>query len=274
MSVLGKPVFPKEHGAWMVLLVSLTAGSFAQSPPEGAYWGGFIALTGAAIFGFMAFTPLRMLIKPVAGVNLRRMGVWFSIYGGAAGLCFAWLVFGMERYGLLWFAAPAAFLTLSYLWSSFARTQRSLPVEIMGILGLATAGPAGAFTQFDAFTAESGYLYALFVIWFTDRMLMARKTLDLMRSGVKFGSAGEKARAFAPEFMAHAVSLGLVAGVIAVSGGAAPVTAFVPFLLATARNVADTVMVEGTSDPMKVGFAEMRLGIVFCAAMIMAWRMV
>jgi len=270
--MIGKPMLPKEHGAWMALIVPLAAGSLAAPAPGGVSWAGFALLTVATLAGFLAFTPFRMLIRPSPGMNKVRVAGWLAVYAAVAAGCFFGVAVGLGRTGLLWFIIPAAALSVSYLRSSAARTQRSLPVEMAGIAGLAVSGPAATYVQFGAFTVEALILYLFFLIWFTDRMVTARRALEMIRGAKVFASAERRARFFTGAIAVHAAALAAAALVIALSGGAAPWTAMAPFLLATGRNVADIAMNKPVTDPMKVGFAEMRIGFAFCALMIAAWR--
>ncbi len=272
LSYLGKPVIPKEHGAWMVLLVSLTAGSMAVRPAGAVEWAGFALLTVSTLFGFLAFTPFRLMFMTRPGANRGRLAAWFIIYSIIAAGCFLALVARLDLHGLLWFIIPALLLTVSYFWWNVAGAQRNLPVEITGIIGLAAAGPAASYVQQNEITKQAVVLYVLLIIWFTDRMMTVRKTLGSMRRGVKFETAGSKARWFARELSIHAAALASVAAVITLSGGLVPWTAFSPFLLATAKSLVDIASVKNVDDPMKVGFAEMRLGIAFSLLMIAAWR--
>jgi len=270
---LGKPVAPKEHGAWMVLTVSLTAGSFAPPALHGHTMAGFILLTLAALGGFLAFTPLRMLARTPAGADRERFWGWLLIYGGTALASFVALTVVMERWGLLWFLAPAALVTGGYLRAGMARATRTLPVEIAGIAGLALCGPAAVYVQQGRFTAQALILYLLFTLWFVDRMLTARRTLEAMRSGAPLAALGERVAYFAPELAVHGAALLLAAGIVLGSGGAAPLAALAPPLAATLRNARDMAAGRWTDDPMKVGFAEMRLGIIYAALTILAWRL-
>ncbi|MBI4828806.1 MAG: YwiC-like family protein [Nitrospinae bacterium] len=221
----------------------------------------------------MAFTPMRMLARTPAGADRERLWGWLALFGGTALASFAVLTVAMGRWGLLWFRVPAALLAGGYFQSSMARATRTLPVEIAGIAGLALCGPAAVYVQQGRFTAQALILYLLFTLWFVDRMLTARRTLEAMRTGAPQVTLGARLAYFAPPLAIHGAALLLVAGIVLGSGGAAPAAAIAPHLAATLRNAGDVAAGPWTEDPMKIGFAEMRLGIIYAAFTIAAWRM-
>jgi len=269
---IGKPITPKEHGAWLVLGVSMLVGSLAVRPDSSIVWPGFALLATASFAGFMAFTPLRRLLIPSPGAGKRRNFLWLIIYLMISAGCFFTLVIHYERYGLFWFVIPAFFLTTSYLWLNITKSQRTLFIEVMWMAGLALAAPAASYVQQNGPTPEAVLLYILMVIWFVDRAMMARKIVESIRGKEKFGSIRQKARRYLPQFLIHASALLLVALVITISEGLLPWTALAPFLLATIKNLADTLSLKQVGDPMKAGFSEMRLGIAFGLAMVAVFR--
>ena len=138
--------------------------------------------------------------------------------------------------------------------------------------GLSLAGPAASYVQQNGLTREATALYLLTIIWFFDRAMMTRKIVDSIKGKVKFDSISERARRYSPQLLIHLSALVSVAAVITMSDGFVPWTAFAPFLLATAKNVADTFSVKQDYNPMKTGFSEMRLGMAFGLIMVIAWR--
>ncbi|VAX15443.1 hypothetical protein MNBD_NITROSPINAE03-1410 [hydrothermal vent metagenome] len=269
---IGKPVTPKEHGAWLTLGVSLFTGSFAVKPESSIAWSQFALLAVASFAGFMAFTPLRRLLIPSVDSNKGRNLLWLIVYLLISAGCFFTLLFHYERMGLFWFVIPAFALTISYLRWNVAKSQKSLSVETVWMAGLALASPAASYAQQNELTAEAVFLYILMVIWFVDRAMMARKIIDSIRRKSNFGSVRAKARRYLPQFLIHLGALLLVAVVIAISKGLVPWAAFIPFLLATAKNLADTLSLKQNNDPMKAGFSEMRLGIAFALIMVAVFR--
>lgn len=269
---LGKPVTPKEHGAWLVLGVALFTGSFAVKPEGSIVWPGFALLTASSFSGFMAFTPLRRLLAPTPFADRGRSIAWLIIYLTISAGCFFGLVIGYQLTGLFWFILPASVLTAIYLLGSVTKSRRTLLVGAAGMASLALAAPAASYVQQNGLTYEATLLYILMLIWFFDRAMMASKIVESIRGKVKFNSILERARCYTPQFFIHAGALVVVALVIIVSDGALPWIALTPFLLATIKNIADTLSIKQDSNPMKSGFSEMRLGIAFGLLMVVVWK--
>lgn len=269
---IGKPVTPKEHGAWLVLGVALFTGSFAVKPEGSFLWPGFVLLSTASLTGFMALTPFRRLLIGLPGVDTGRNLAWLIVYLAISAGCFLTLVIRYKLNGLFWFILPASILTAAYLWWSVTKAERTLLVEAGGMAGLALAGPAASYVQQSGPTAEGAALYLLMIIWFVDRAMMARKIVDSIRGKVKFDSISARARRYLPEFLIHLGALMSVVVVIIMSDGLVPWMTLAPFLLATAKNLADTLSIRQENDPMRAGFSEMRLGMVFGLIMVVVWR--
>ena len=229
------------------------------------------ALLFSAVFGFLTAGTLRTALYPPPKSDRARFVFWTVIYTLLAGGSFAYLL-ANGRLGLLWFIIPAAALTVAYFWTSASGSKRTLPFELAGLAGLTLSGPAAVYTQTGAIGPVAGMVYILCLIWFFDRTMTARKVLELIRKGSKATSRAEKLETLKAEIVIHAICL---AAAVAVSAFG-PLKAWylaLPFLAATFRTLVAVVAVENPSDPMKVGFAEMRLGIIFCAFLVLVFRM-
>lgn len=272
MPTIGKPVIPKEHGVWPTLLIPLIAGSFVSPVEGGASATALLLLIVAAVAGIFFLEPLRLFIKPPAGSDKSRFMAWSLIYFFFVTAPMLALVVGYDRTGLLWFLVPGALMTALRIWSAMARTQRDLIIEVTGVFGLALSVPAGSYVQNGFISGPSVFLYFLCVIWFLDRTLMARKVLSGIRSGVWIKNIKQRAVWFKKELSYHTVALVLVLLVIGVSGGSAPFAVFLPFLFATFANARIITMSSPLTDPMKVGYSELILGLLFGLFLVVAFR--
>lgn len=268
---LGKPVLPKEHGVWAPLLAPMFMGTFSSVPADGFRPGAAALFAVSSLFGVFAMEPLRLLARPVRGMDTGRIAAWLGVYAIGAAASFAALVGLYGLRGLLWLLGPAAALAGVRVWASAARATRDLKVELAGVLGLCLTAPAASYIQTGELETSALVLYALCVIWFSDRLMSARRTLERVRSRPSLPTAASRAAWHGRELLIHAASLVLAAMVMAFSGGAAPPAAFFPFLLATAKNILDIGLTENLPGPMRIGFAEMGLGIIFALAQAAVW---
>lgn len=269
ISVLKRPIFPKEHGVWVTLIVPLVTGAFAVPPDDG------LKLVSAVIFGLglvagvMAIEPLKLIIKPTASTNKTRVYVWAAIYFFAASVCILPVIALNGRWGLVLFLAGAGGLSALKMWAGLARFLRTIGMELVGIVGLCLTAPAASYLQTGRITPESLIMYPLLIVWFVDRLFTVRRLLEILRGGVTFGSDKERYDWSKGELFIHAASLLAVALIVVLSGGVAPWTAFFPFLLLTLKFRRDVSrpLVTGA---MQVGFSEMRwssaFAILFSAA--------
>ena len=264
---------PKEHGIWVVLLTPLFVGSLSSPPAGGAWIGGIALFTMATLLGVFSLEPLKLLAKPVVGVSRERIVGWLLIYSALAVAVLLVLMVRRDRWGLAWLAIPAGLMALSRLWASAARALRDIRMELLGVFGLTITAPSAYYIQHGKLTAEALVIYLLCAVWFTDRLMAARRTLERARKRPKLPTAAQRLAWYEKEIVFHAAALFSAAGVIALSNGRAPWLAFLPFLLATAKNFFDVALAGEPPPPMRIGFLEMSLGIAFGVAMIAAWRL-
>ncbi len=141
-------VWPREHGAWGMLLVPLATGAVMGHPSgQRIIW---ILLFAAVALGlFCLRTPVEawLEISPLRPQNdVERRLVYYSIYTYAsfAGLALAVLIFGVRAYGLLLLGAAAA--TSFLLQAVLKRLGREtrLNAQLTGAIAL-TSTAAGAY---------------------------------------------------------------------------------------------------------------------------------
>lgn len=270
MTLFGKPVTPKEHGAWVMLLQPMVIGALAVAPHTGYRLSHTLLLAISAVAGMFAVEPLRLLIKMKQPVDKARFVFWFLVYALVAGAAFAGLVAQSGRLGWLWFTIPAMVMAVVKLWSATAGTQRATPVELMGVVGLTLSAPAAVYSVDPEALKSAVALYLLCLAWSADRFLATGKILALLRSTGAIPSGGEFFASFKTELRFHTAGLFFIILVLFLFD--APVAAFIPFLLGTYRYVTLAFNTPVAIAPRSLGFSEMRLGIAFGAGLIFAFR--
>lgn len=262
ISVLKRPIFPKEHGVWVTLIVPLVAGTFAVPPDDGLNFFSAVIFGLGLVAGVMAIEPLKLIVKPTASTNKTRACVWTIIYSILTAACIFPVIAWNGRWGLAWFLAMSGGLSALKMWAGLARALRTVGMELVGIVGLSLTAPAASYLQTGRISPESLIMYPLVIIWFVDRLFTVRRLLETLRGGVTFGSERDRYDWSKRELFIHATALLAVTFIIVFSGGIAPWTAFFPFLLLTLKFRRD-VKRPLVTGPMQVGFSEMRWSSVF-----------
>lgn len=255
--ILKRPIFPKEHGVWVTLVVPLVTGTFAVPPDDGLKLFSAIAFGLGLVAGIMAIEPLKLLIKPTASTNKTRVYAWAVIYSIMTLACILPVIALNGRWGLIWFLAVAAGLSALKMWAGLARVLRTVGMELVGIAGLSLTAPAASYLQTGRITPESLIMYPFLIVWFVDRLFTVRRLLDILRGGKTFSTGRERYDWSKGELFIHAAALLAVVFIVVFSGGLAPWTAFFPFLLLTLKFRRD-VKRPLVTGPMQVGFSEMR----------------
>lgn len=159
-----KPLLPKEHGSWAMLIVPLLLGTMIA---PGWYWRILILIVAAFGFFLVRF-PLALLVKTRRRANANRTEFWrwIFIYGGITALSGGWLVL-VER---LWFLALmglfGVLLLLFHLWLVYRRQDMSVISELSGIVGLALGAPMAYYTASSQLDNTAILLWLINVLYF------------------------------------------------------------------------------------------------------------
>lgn len=159
-----KPLLPKEHGSWAMLIVPLLLGAIIA---PGWDWPVLILMVAAFGFFLVRF-PLALLIKTRRRANANRAETWrwVYIYGGITALSGGWLVLA-ER---LWFLALIGIfgigLLLFHLWLVYRRQEMSVIGELSGIVGLALGAPMAYYTTSGQLDNTAILLWLISVLYF------------------------------------------------------------------------------------------------------------
>jgi hypothetical protein len=184
-------VFPREHGAWGILLVPLLTGASVGLLAGGSAWS-LVPLGIAALGLFWLRTPVESWIgtAPVRAripSELRLVRHTVLVLAVVSGSALIWLFWGGRNRALLWIGAAAgsAFIVQAIV----KRTWRSarMAAQMIGAAGLTSTAPAAyyAVSRHLSGTAWSLWacnaLFALNQIQFVQLRIRAAHTTN--RSG-------------------------------------------------------------------------------------------
>jgi len=247
--------WPREHGAWAILLVSFGAGWAVGWKPDIR----LLPLLVACVFALALRTDV---VEAVTARRLRRLWPWGVSDGlvSLAALCTAAVgrpgLFGMAVLGMLAMSVDTAVRG--------GRIPRSLLAEVVSTGGLALAGPAALYTASGVLSGDVLWLWTALTVHFLGAVLRVRARL----AQSKDASMGR--RAWKAVLVYH-LCAAAAAGAAGLLGWVPPAmwAAFVPALLSGLRE-------RGQSGPLvlaKVGRRERNGSILFAVLLAAASRL-
>ncbi|HEX8817672.1 MAG TPA: YwiC-like family protein [Terriglobales bacterium] len=262
-------VVPREHGAWGLLLVPLFTGlvaGFASSYrllPLALF-----TITALALFWLR--TPVESLIgsSPIAAHTPRErfIALFASIVLAAiAAVCLAALLWGWRNQGLLLVGGIAAVaLVVQAVLRKLGRSTR-MASQFVGSIGLTATAPA-------AYYLGSGRLDSHAIILWAANWAFACDQVHFVQLRIHAGRASNFSEKFAKGkfFFLGQIALTLVLIFAALRQIIAPLVlvAFVPGLI---RGTRWFFLPAAPLDVKKLGWSEMRQGIIFGVLLALAF---
>lgn len=203
-----KPMLPKEHGAWGMVLLPAVAGLGVAGFGHGAGW---LAL-GMVFFAYVSRAPLEALAKGRRDAVTWR---WLALYLALALAAAVALVYGLHRAAWLRAAAwivPAAVVSLLF---AAAKRNRDVVNELAGAVALPVGGAVVYAAAMDLCDATALGLWLSFALYnalsvpYVRSWVMARRA----RKNEQYRSAERAARRWS--WLGLAATIALVGGQIA-----------------------------------------------------------
>ncbi|HEV2424088.1 MAG TPA: YwiC-like family protein [Terriglobia bacterium] len=264
-------VWPREHGAWGIVLVALFTGagaglSSAQNLPP-LFW-----LTLAVVAAFCLRTPIENSL-PASPFRPRTAAEWRSVMTASAAyaVCGGFAVWMLARAGVLnlfWKPglAAAGLFALQAVIKRAGRSYRA-PGEVVGAFGLALTAVGGWAVATGQINSQAVALWILNGLFATIQIIYVQFRIRAARGG-SFPKASTRRRLLIGEMF---VFLVLVAGA---SAGVMPALALVAFL----PILVDVVnwSLRATSQPLEIhrlGRSQLAHSILFGLLLITAFRL-
>jgi hypothetical protein len=262
-------IVPREHGAWGLLLVPLFTGVAAGMASPWRIWP-TIVFTVAALALFWLRTPLESLLgtSPLTarGPEERRIAIKAAI--GLAAIfiaCIAALLWKGQNLKLLLIgcAAAIAFVAQDILRRQGRKTR--MAAQLAGAMGLTLTAPA-------AYYVASGHLdHRALALWLAN-WIFAGNQIHFVQLRIHAARSAGFAERFAQGrvFLLAQPAVLLVLGLAAVYRLAPPllVIAFIP---AVVRGTYWFFQKPAPLDVTKLGWSEMRQGLIFGALVALAF---
>jgi hypothetical protein len=163
--------FPREHGAWAMLLA---AAALAWAHPWARGWPAAV-LTLLFVLAFAIQQPLRQVTAGRPGWR------WIALYGALLLAGTVWLVVACDMRFLVPAAAAGMVLTAIDLRLRRTHSHRTFLLRFVGGAGLTLVLPAILAAMHPAYAGYALTLWALTLAYFATRILRVRRARGLDR---------------------------------------------------------------------------------------------
>jgi hypothetical protein len=275
---MGKPIVPKEHGAWAVLYGAFLAGVGVAGRVNLPI---LLLLVGvsAAAFADGAFTILlRSPLGPAHAARKRRALAWSLVYVSLAVTALAPLLMVFRMNFLIPFGVGTAFFLLLQGLLVSGRNDRSLVGELVGTAGLSMVGAVAHAVAVGEVRLVGAVLWLILFLFFSSGVFHVRARLHGWLARRK--GEGSASPALVPSLVYHALLI-LVIPALAILHILPWLTllAFAPAIWRAAVGLSEGVRSpadrqDGVDlDLVRLGWSEVALSSVFVLLLIVAFHL-
>jgi FtsH-binding integral membrane protein len=267
---VGRPIVPKEHGAWAVLYGSFLAGVGVAGRVTLPVALCLVGITAAAF----ANGSLAILARSSAGEvhkeRRRHALTWSFLYGAVAGAALVPLLTVFRMTFLLPFGMMAAFFLLLRAFLIRERDDRSLIGELLGATGLTMVGAVGHAVSAGEVRPISAVLWLLLWLFFAGGIFYVRMRVHGMVAQRKSAPAASN-----PAFwscVTYHVLLFVAMPVLA-AARIVPWPVLLAFAPAVWRAAAGLRREDTRPDLRRLGWSEVAVATSFVILLIVAFRL-
>lgn len=263
-----KLLFPREHGAWGIVLIPFLtavaiAGRFSLAVPVGLL---------VVLLAFLARYPLELLLLPgrrahPAGHSpeaVRRWAATYSILAVALGLG---LVVGWRLYLLIPLSLLAVALFGAHVWAARHGRQNGTRAELLGTAGLTLSAPVGWVA------ATGGVDTTGVLVWLLNLAFFASGVL-YVRSRIRERQAARRPEAKSTALFVVGFHAGMLLFVAALAYWLqASLLVAVPFLAAAGRAAWPPRRPSEPLNLRRLGWTEVGLSIFFAGCLTLGFHL-
>ena len=268
---IGRPIVPKEHGAWAVIYGAFLAGVGVAGQVTLPV---ILFLAGVTAAAF-ANGPFAILIRPTPDQGdperRRRALAWLLLYGAAAALAFGPLLIAFQMTFLLPFGMGAVFFLLLRAFLIRGRDDRTLGGELVGTAGLSMVGPAAHAVAVGAVRPVGAVLWLLLFLFFASGVFYVRMRIHAMVAHRRGAPAPSNPAVWS--CVVYHVVLFLVIPSL-VMGKLIPWPVLLAFAPALWRAAAGLRREDTRLDVRRLGWSEVAVATAFVLLLIAAFRFV
>lgn len=185
-----KGMFPREHGAWSLLLTPFAAALLVAGQLNWTVAAAFAAVVAM----FVARAPLVTLSRQrwvwrERRPESRQAARWLAGVAVVLAVCGGWLFLSWGR-AALWMGAAAAVLAGTAVWMTVRNRQRSVWLQVASSAGLAFSAVAAARAATGQFPLWSWALWGLCAVHGSCGVLVVHARLEEIVSRKRGEAAG------------------------------------------------------------------------------------
>lgn len=260
-----RPPFPREHGAWAMLIAPLITGIGAAR-----IFNLDTLLLALCAFGFFLLRlPLMLAIKSRAPDTRAHALRWSAIYAAFTAAFGVLLLLSARLEALVPLGAMGGFILIIYLALAARRAEMSLLGEWLGIAGLALSAPAAYLVGTQVLDWTALGLYVLNVFYFGGTVVYVKfKVREQPRTAPT--NWVEKLWAGRVSIAYHAMAVTAVAFFAII--GWVPALVSLAFILPMGKVLVGVCTRPARLNIKRIGLIELGFTLVFLVIMVVAYR--
>jgi hypothetical protein len=260
-----RPPFPREHGAWAMLIAPLITGIGAAR-----IFNLDTLLLALCAFGFFLLRlPLMLAIKSRALDTHAHALRWSAIYAAFTAAFGVLLLLSSRLEALVPLGAMGGFILIIYLALAARRAEMSLLGEWLGIAGLALSAPAAYLVGTQVLDWTALGLYVLNVFYFGGTVVYVKfKVREQPRTAPT--NWVEKLWAGRVSIAYHAIVFGWIGLFVAL--GWMPAFVSLAFILPLGKVLGGVLTKPARLNIKRIGFIELGFTLAFLLIVVIAYH--
>jgi len=254
---------PREHGAWAILFGSYLTGLAAAGTFSLPLLLFLLAISGV----FLAHEPLVKLVRSLKHGGRRELmqqwALWAAVELTTASIAGAILVFQYRLLTLLPIGLFVALLLGIHLRLIAGRKERSVPGELIGVVGLTSAGPSAFYVGFGETDTAFWLVWSLNVLYFASGIFYVKMRVSRFLKPAVFKSRARGCIAY------HSFQTAVL--LAAAFNGWISWLMFLAFVPVICRAFWHTIHSEQQLNIKRIGYSEVAFTVAFVVLFAIGW---
>ncbi|HUV12553.1 MAG TPA: YwiC-like family protein [Acidobacteriota bacterium] len=256
-------LLPREHGAWAILYGSFLTGLVAAGRFSLSLLLFLLAVSGV----FLAHEPLVKLVRSLKHGGRRelmqRWAFWVAVELTTVSIAGAILVFHYRLFTLLPVGLFVALLLGLHLKLTAGRKERSVPGELIGVVGLTSAGPSVYYVGFGEIDTAFWLIWSLNVLYFASGIFYVKMRVSRFLKPALFKSRVRDCVTY------HTLQTALL--LAAAFNGWISWLMFLAFVPVICRAFWHTIHSEQQLNIKRIGYSEVAFTVAFIVLFATGW---